>query len=59
MSVALVAGCAPQGHDLPILSENSVYESHLLGPDDKLQIVRYGANEVSTDRPGTSGDENY
>lgn len=58
MSAALVAGCAPQGHDLPVLSENSVYESYLLGPGDKLQIVLYGANQVTTDRPGMSGDGN-
>jgi polysaccharide export outer membrane protein len=52
---ALLAGCAPKGSELPVLSQTpSINSSYVLGPGDRLQISLYGGPQ--SERQPTGAD---
>jgi polysaccharide export outer membrane protein len=52
---ALLAGCAPKGSDLPVLTQtSSINSSYVLGTGDRLQITLYGGPQNDR-QPTTTG----
>jgi polysaccharide export outer membrane protein len=58
--LGLLAGCASQGSDLPLLpSTAKLSDAYVLGPGDKLRIVLYGGDPGSVHEVGNDASNQF